>query len=80
MRDHHQCPKCQHHEILKGPAPYEMALGGLRSAWTGGVDGPLEAYLCLHCGFMEFYLKAGEAFDPATWKGPQPHTKPDPAR
>ncbi len=76
MRKHHRCPKCHGEELIVGPAPFEMALGGLRSVWTGGVDGPLEAWLCKGCGYLEFYLKAGESLDLTTWRGAQALEKP----
>ncbi len=61
MRTHHRCPKCQHHEILYVPEPRDtdfdrIALGGLRSVWTGGANGGLEAYVCLGCGYTELYV------------------------
>jgi len=61
MRKHHRCPKCDHHEILHVPEPRDtdfdrMALGGTRSVWTGGVNGGIEAFVCLGCGYTELYV------------------------
>jgi predicted nucleic-acid-binding Zn-ribbon protein len=61
VRKQHRCPKCLHTRILHVPEPKDvdhdrMALGAVMSVWTGGVNGGLEAYVCLGCGYTELYV------------------------
>ena len=62
MRNHYRCPKCDHGEVLYVPEPRDqdydrMALGGMRSVWSGNVNAALEAYVCLKCGYTELYVQ-----------------------
>ncbi len=62
MRTTHRCPKCQHDRVLYIPEPKDtdldrLALGGVRSVWSGTPNLPLEAYVCLRCGVVELYAK-----------------------
>jgi predicted nucleic-acid-binding Zn-ribbon protein len=68
MRARHRCPKCDHGEVLYVPAPRDadfdrMAIGGRRSAWDGGENGGLEAYVCRRCGYTELYVGDVGAID-----------------
>jgi hypothetical protein len=40
MRETHRCPKCKHEKVLHVPEPKDtdydrMAIGGMRSVWSG---------------------------------------------
>jgi predicted nucleic-acid-binding Zn-ribbon protein len=57
-----RCPKCDHGEVLHIPNPRDsdfdaMALGGASIGFfTSEAIGTLQAYVCLKCGYTEFYV------------------------
>ncbi len=40
-----------------------MAVGGVRSIWSGGANGGLEAYVCMRCGYTELYVTDVKSID-----------------
>jgi len=81
MRKHLRCPKCENAEILHVPEPRDtdfdrMALGGVRSIWSGGVNGGLEAFVCLGCGYTELYVVDPRAIDVTKMTGARVLTGP----
>ena len=72
MRTTHRCPKCRHGEVLHVPNPRDtnhdsMALGHL-SIW-GGVNGAIELYMCMGCGFSELYFQEPQRVEVAKLEG-----------
>jgi predicted nucleic-acid-binding Zn-ribbon protein len=77
MRRSHRCPKCDHPEVLHAPevrdSNYDsLALAGRYSAyskWTREEQGGLEAYMCMECGYTEFYVREPRKVDPSLIRG-----------
>ncbi len=74
MKSSHRCPKCQHAEILYVPEPRDSdldrpALGSRVGAFSTAVTGQMEAYACLGCGFVEWYVKDVARLDVSQLKG-----------
>jgi predicted nucleic-acid-binding Zn-ribbon protein len=65
MRTRHLCPKCSHNRIAHVPtikdADHDRMTVGPLSVWTGETTGDFEAWICLGCGYTEFYVKRPEA-------------------
>ncbi len=74
MKRSHRCPKCQHGEILHVPEPTDTdfdraSLGSRPGMLTNHVVGLMEAYACLGCGLVEWYVQDVAALDASKLKG-----------
>lgn len=68
MRKSQRCPKCDHGEVLHVPRVQDsdhddQGLGVRMGLITRETIGALQAYVCLGCGFVEWYVERPDRID-----------------
>ena len=57
MKNTHQCPKCDSHDIIKiaGPASVGYTQNKVPSGFMSSVN--VDRFVCLNCGFSEEWIQ-----------------------
>lgn len=61
MKNSHECPKCQSHDVIRIAAT-KLTNRIALTAW-GNVSAGLDRYICCQCGFTEEWVQFDRKFD-----------------